>query len=633
MPSSIGSSRRNYWVMIMQFESLKASNIMNCSYEITFDPRYTVVIGNNRQGKTLTARLIMLALYGTGTREKELHDSWKLRYDELTPPSERGSVELVIENDGRRYKIVRDFGPKNKSELYKEKDGSWGTVYARKDNEIKSILEDEVNITPGLMNIVMSNEQSLIGAISYDEDLQTSVWEGWKWRTEIIRGNIKSARETCGKRAGSIAVEVEGVKEKINSAISTWVSKGIFSKEEVKTDISEQKLNEKLSAISEKLGEIKKLKEFYEKTHGELIRFDNLTSNKTIDGIISLCDKTDVHIPEKEKFTELSGFSTQYSKTLEKVIEHGNENGIQIALNGLQDEEKKLKSAKVLSQRKKSPIIAECKVFPPEDDEKLYVQIPVNVSEQFKWEEIASAGVAVPYNNTRLSQIEREIKFLGELLKTIGEMRNTLKSMKDGLRDHLQTRAAEVGDEKESLQGQKIVLEETKDQYIDNIREMKKAEIQIRKLEMAKSIFNRMFEELSEEESLRKIRKETVAFINRIFEKVYDWDINARLEDENKIIITDDEGRVRSHPSGSETHILGLAWRWMVARSFNLPLVLDELDILLDDKNYEKTRKLIEEQMDRQTVILTLRESLKDLPGKIYCMTREGGISQLSETE
>jgi hypothetical protein len=89
----------------------------------------------------------------------------------------------------------------------------------------------------------------------------------------------------------------------------------------------------------------------------------------------------------------------------------------------------------------------------------------------------------------------------------------------------------------------------------------------------------------------------------------------------------DAHSNIRSHPSGSEIHIMGLAWRWMIARGFDLPLVLDELDVLLDDKNFERTRRLIEEEMDRQTIILTLKEGLKDLPGKVYKVTRERNTS------
>jgi len=200
------------------FESLKVKNITGCNYEIEFDPRYTVIIGDNRQGKTLVARLIMLALYGTGQKVKELHDSWKLRREELLPNSEKGWIELILKSEGKRYKIYREFGKKSKVEFYVEKDESW-KCESRKEADIRVALEDEVKITPGLMNVVMSNEQSLVGAISYDDKLQASVWEGWKWRTEIIRGNIKKARRKCRDEGKKLRGEIEELQETIDSIL------------------------------------------------------------------------------------------------------------------------------------------------------------------------------------------------------------------------------------------------------------------------------------------------------------------------------------------------------------------------------------------------------------------------------
>jgi len=176
-------------------------------------------------------------------------------------------------------------------------------------------------------------------------------------------------------------------------------------------------------------------------------------------------------------------------------------------------------------------------------------------------------------------------------------------------------------------------LETDKDRYLESISKIEEKEEQVKRLDTAKNWFDKLYNALSEEESLKKIRKETVAFINRIYEKVYEWDINAKLEDGEKIVITDAQGNIRSHPSGSEIHIMGLAWRWMVARGFDLPLVLDELDVLLDDKNFERTKRLIEEEMDRQTLILTLKEGLKELPGKIYKIVREDNISEIVEVK
>ena len=283
----------------MIFESLKVENIMGCRYEIEFDPRYTVIIGNNRQGKTLTARLIMLALYGTGKKVRELHDSWKLRTEELLPVSDKGSVELVFKAGERRYKIYREFGRRSKVEFYVEKEGSWEPKYS-KDTDVKTALEEEVGITPGLMNVVMSNEQSLIGAISYDEKLQASVWEGWKWKTEIIRGNIKKARDKCSKEENKLRGEIEDLKKEIGSILKKWIEKGIFTDEEVKKDIDKEALEAKLNLIKGTIESIGTRISYYLDFYNVLIKSDDLEKKTVIEEIIRICEEKKEFLDEKE---------------------------------------------------------------------------------------------------------------------------------------------------------------------------------------------------------------------------------------------------------------------------------------------------------------------------------------------
>jgi len=616
----------------MIFESLKVENLMGCNHEIEFDQRYTVIIGDNRQGKTLTARLIMLALYGTGKKEKELHDSWKLRPEELLPVSDKGSVELVLKAGERRYKIHREFGKRSKVEFYREEKGSWELDY-RKDAEVKTGLEEDVGITPGLMNVVMSNEQSLIGAISYDDKLQASVWEGWKWRAEIIRENIKKARDKCAREGSNLRGEIEELQGTVKSILGRWVEKGISSKDEVEEGVDEETLVAKLGSITEALKDIGERITHYSEFHDELIKLDDLESKSVIEHIISICKEKEEFLDEKEDIGSLKAKCENYSKTLADVLDKGGKEGIQNQIRGLEDEEKKLSSAKGLKGRKIEPLRAECDVYSPEDGENLVVQIPDEVATKFKYEEIAGGGIVVPYDDEKEKRITEERKELEVLVKKFEEEKSELKKAKDSLRDKIGKKKDELGKKKTDLEGQKIILDADKDRYLETFAKKVEREILVKRLDTAKNWFDKLYNALSEEESLRKIRKETVAFINRIYEKVYGWDINAKLEDEDKIIITDAQGNVRSHPSGSEIHIMGLAWRWMVARGFDLPLVLDELDVLLDEKNLERTRRLIEEEMDRQTVILTLKEGLRDLQGKIYKIVREEGISTVVEVK
>ncbi len=608
----------------MMFESLKVENLMGCSYEIEFDPRYTVIIGDNRQGKTLTARLIMLALYGTG-RIKELHDSWKLRPEELLPISEKGSVELVFKSEDRKYKVHREFSKRNKVEFYEEKAGSWREPISRKNSDVKDRLE-EVGITPGLMNVVMSNEQSLIGAISYDDKLQASVWEGWKWKSEIIRGNIKQAKKKCATEAKKLREEIEESQKILNSILTKWIEKEIFSNGEIEKGIDKEALDKKLRLIEEAIKNIAERIKHYSEFHDKLIKLDDLNNIGEIKNIIKICEEKKKVLDEKKDIKNLQTKCEDYSSTLIKVLDKGGIDGIKDKTRELVDEKKKLEAAKGLEERKE-PFKAECDVYSPEGTEKLVIQIPEEVSTKFKYEEIAGGGIAVPYDKEKEKEIEKEIEKLENLVEKFEKEKSEVKKVKDSLRDKIGEEEKGLEKKRGDLYQQKIILDADKDRYLEALKKIAEKEKLIKRFDTAKKWFGKLWEALDDEKSLRKIRKETVAFINRIYEKEYEWDINAKLEEENKIIITDALGNVRSHPSGSEIQIMGLAWRWMVARGFDLPLVLDELDSLLDEKNFERTKRLIEEEMDRQTVILTLKEGLKDLPGKTYKIVREENVS------
>lgn len=197
----------------------------------------------------------MLAFYGTGMRERVLHESWRLRKEELLPFVKEGSVELVIEARGNTYKIDRYFGQKGSSVSLFLIEGQ-PKLLCKRDEDVKRILEEEVGITPGLANIIMSNEQSLIGALSYDERLQANVWEGWKWRTEIIRGNLKGARDKCAKEVRNLYEEIRNLKIESENIFKRWLEKGIFSKEEL-AKLNTQYVADKLKSFEKEISLLK----------------------------------------------------------------------------------------------------------------------------------------------------------------------------------------------------------------------------------------------------------------------------------------------------------------------------------------------------------------------------------------
>jgi len=621
----------------MRLEWLRVENLMGCRYEVEFDPKYTVIIGNNRQGKTLTARLIVLALYGLN-QPKELDESWRLKAEELLPTSDKGLVELTFtSSEDKRYRVSREFFrafPTNKAKvrLYEEVKGKWREI-SNKDRDVHYRLINELDVPPGLLSVVMSNEQSLIGAISYDKDLQANVWEGWKLRAAIIRDNIRRARDKCTREAINLKGEMESLENTLRSIVKNWIAKKIFSPDEVSSGIDKSMLQHRLEFIKNQIKKLEKEIEHYSFFFEELLRQDNLEDDGVVKKLIGIFERKAPLLDEKEEIQELRRRCKDYLKILSTILAGGGKEGFQDKIRKLGDEREKLEAARRIKRRTKEPLRAECRIYPPEEGTDLIVQIPDRIAESFKYKEIATGKIAVPYDEKKEKRITAEKEKLEELIRRFEEGRNKLKKEKDVLRARIGRRRDKLMERLSKLREQGTVLEVDKDRYLEISHRINENRKVIKKLETAKTYFGRLYETLSEEESLKRIRKDTVSFINRIYEKTYGWDINAHLVGEEdgreRIVIKDLHGNLRSHPSGSEIHIMGLAWRWMVARGFDLPLVLDELDSLLDEKNFEKTRKLIEEEMDRQTVILTLKEGLADLPGKIYRVMREEGMSTL----
>jgi hypothetical protein len=102
-------------------------------------------------------------------------------------------------------------------------------------------------------------------------------------------------------------------------------------------------------------------------------------------------------------------FKNAFSKTCQTE-------GITQDLLTNEDETKKLQGAVTITHRQKKPLKAECLVFAPEESERLCMQVPDAISNQFKYEELAGAAVAVPYDKERLMQLEHDdAVFVGSL--------------------------------------------------------------------------------------------------------------------------------------------------------------------------------------------------------------------------
>ncbi|MEA3485920.1 MAG: hypothetical protein U9R03_04350, partial [Candidatus Aerophobetes bacterium] len=312
----------------MRLEWLRVKNLMGCGYEVEFDQKYTIIIGNNRQGKTLTARLIVLAFYGL-KQPKELDESWRLKSDELLPTSDKGLVELTFRGtNNKKYRIYREFSRelsinKAKVKFYEEVKGEWRQSGVKRDSEIKNLLEEEAGITPGLLSVVMSNEQSLIGAISYDKDLQANVWQGWKWKAEIIRDHIRRARDKCSREANSLREEMESFENVLTTIVENWIAKLIFSPDEVKCGIDKTTLENKLEFIENQMGQLKDRINRYSLFFEELIRQDNLEDDDVVNNLIGIFKRETPFLDEREEIQSLKVKCEEYLKLLSVILAGG----------------------------------------------------------------------------------------------------------------------------------------------------------------------------------------------------------------------------------------------------------------------------------------------------------------------
>lgn len=624
----------------MRFESLNVQNLMGCIYYIEFDPGYTTVIGENRAGKTLIAKSIMLALYGTGYRDTDVHWSWKISEEGLGD----GYVELIFKDKyDNRYKIRRDFsGGKKKVRLYAEKNGKFeifsnleNLSLKTKEDRIKEILEQEVGVTPLLMNVVMSNEKNQPGMISYDEKLQQFVWQGWEWKSKILKDNIQKCANKCDTEIygeKGINSELLSLGPKKDEILKIWQEKQIFKKEEV---VDKDKLDVKLESIASDISQTESKNKNYKLVKDVLNDIRNMEDVDVVKKMIELCEGP--IIDEKEEVNKLYDNSKKYLNILENVINQGMEKGINDKIVSLGDELKKLESSKNLKDRDISTLKeVKCTIYPPDQDKEMFVQIPDEVSNKYSYSDMDHGKIAIKWSLEKENDIKKRKTDLETLLIDFGNTKKLINDIKDDLREKVDRKHSELFTYQSNLTNQKESLDGRKKEYIDTINKIKRKEELIEVLSKAGKWFSRLHELYNEEENRKIIRENTRSFINTVYSEYYKWDRIVEFKEEEgktKMIVKDLKGKIID-PSGAEGHVIGLAWRWNTAEYFELPLVLDEVVGLLDDQNFEKTKKLIVDWLNkqRQIVILTYKEGLANLPGKIYRVRRDDNdISTITE--
>lgn len=602
---------------MMIYKSLTVNGLMNSDFSIDFAYPFTLIIGDNRAGKTKIFRSMMLAKFGL--QERYLHDSWKLKKDELLPGTQSGYVELSLEKGGKPYTIRRSFYTDKPSTAIIKADDR----VIEGDAKAKLFLDEELGITPSLANLYMTNEKSWIGALSYDEELQEYVWTSWQYLEQIIRENIGKSARRLGREVRGLERQLDEVgKSKLRIA-ERLIEIGVFSQDEVEL------LN--IETIEKKLRELEKLKEregYYKNTSDVMIyQMENIEDKdklgSSLGSLGQLIDNLTGDV--KQKTSSFFQNGKTYLQTLFETSQEGGLEKVKKYLEDLEDETKKLDRSKEVEKRREEAVSTTCQIYPPSEEKRLLVQLPDDITKEYTSEEIREGEIVCEYMEEEREKIEKEKTRLQELITRYDGQRSEFKTRRDEIRTLIKGELEELAKKSRGLE----VLRTSKDDYLGLAEQEDAYRKESKRFEEARKYFG-LLEGIGAEPP-EVIKRATGDFTNRIFKR-FGWDIVANLEGDRPEF-RDSKNNLRTHISGSENNVMGFAWRWAMARSFDTPLCLDELDALFDRKNFAELVKLINDEVDRQTIILTTREDLKEelKEPKVYRVySDENGISRMT---
>ena len=216
----------------MIIESIKMHNFKShANTKITFDEGIIAIIGENGSGKSSIFEAVFFALFGDKALKK-----MGLSYDAIITKGKKVmSVELEFKVNGIKYKVVREYNGKSSAKLYRNNE-----LYARTVNEVnKAIVEilgvdrdmflNSIYIKQGeianLLNLPPHERKELIGKLLGIDDF-----------------------EKCYQKMKEVIDEYKRQLEGIKGYLS---NRGEYEKD----------LNNKISELEKKEGELKILKE------------------------------------------------------------------------------------------------------------------------------------------------------------------------------------------------------------------------------------------------------------------------------------------------------------------------------------------------------------------------------------
>ena len=644
-------------IILKNFKSHKYTNI-------NFDKGITIIVGENGVGKSSILEGITYALFKKST----LNQNDLITIDKNNERSSTMYVELIFENNGINYKVVRTNNiSKSTSKLYQEINKNF-TLLVEGNSEVNKMLSSIIDIDIDLfLNAIYIRQGEITDLISKKP----------AERKKLITRFLKiDDLEKCWERMPKIINVYNNKKEKLEGML--------ISKENVATELQTKK--ELLISLNEELNKQIKNKNDYDKEKEEiakekeilddkksqyLIKYNKLNNNKKeLNRLISNQQKLSL------KIEEINEYENDLKIFKNKLSELSNENFDDKIIN-LKSENVSLENINKTLKKSLDDLLKvenECPICKSKITEEKKNELELNYRNEIKnnlnkinsneenIKELKDKNKNYNYYNNKIIELKTLIKDkeeykdkLDNVLYNINIKNNDIKNKEDELYD------LEYDENKynETVNNERNINEKISKNFenigvikgkISNtetrIEELKQDLVDIENIKMKIKKLNDFIDLLNEfrtlygrdgiQNNLRVMSKDSIQKNTNMFFEKFNFDYSyLKIDDDFKVSLFKENKEIDIDMlSGGEKIAIALSLRLGITQTVakgNIDCIfLDEPTIHLDEVRIEELNNLlINMNIIPQMIIVTHNQKLENLGDNLIRIKKYNGVSKV----
>ena len=644
-------------IILKNFKSHKYTNI-------NFDKGITIIVGENGVGKSSVLEGITYALFKKST----LNQNDLITIDKNNERSSTMYVELIFENNGINYKVIRTNNiSKSTSKLYQKTNKNF-TLLVEGNSEVNKMLSSIIDIDIDLfLNAIYIRQGEITDLISKKP----------AERKKLITKFLKiDDLEKCWERMPKIINVYNNKKEKLEGML--------ISKENVATELQTKK--ELLISLNEELNKQIKNKNDYDKEKEEitkekeilddkksqyLIKYNKLNNNKKeLNRLISNQQKLSL------KIEEINEYENDLKIFKNKLSELSNENFDDKIIN-LKSENVSLENINKTLKKSLDDLLKvenECPICKSKITEEKKNELELNYRNEIKnnlnkinnneenIKELKDKNKNYNYYNNKIIELKTLIKDkeeykdkLDNVLYNINIKNNDIKNKEDELYDleydenkynetvnnernineKISKNFENIGIIKGKISNTETRIEELKQDLVDieNIKiKMKKLNDFIDLLNEFRTLYGRD----GIQNNLRVMSKDSIQKNTNMFFEKFNFDYSyLKIDDDFKVSLFKENKEIDIDMlSGGEKIAIALSLRLGITQTVakgNIDCIfLDEPTIHLDEVRIEELNNLlINMNIIPQMIIVTHNQKLENLGDNLIRIKKYNGVSKV----